>query len=220
MADADRLDSLSEAAARLEATMSGAEAMTAAFDAELRRMQESMTFTAREANALSGAVGRSLGRAFDGLIFDGTKLSDALKQVSASILDSVYAIARRPVEQAAGGAIANGINALLSGLFPFETGAPFAQGRVVPFARGGVVSGPTMFPMRGGRGLMGEAGAEAIMPLARGADGRLGVQAQGGGRAVNVTINVATPDVRGFERSQSQIAAQVSRALARGERNR
>ena len=60
MADADRLDSLSEAAARLEATMSGAEAMTAAFDAELRRMQESMTFTAREANALSGAVGRSL----------------------------------------------------------------------------------------------------------------------------------------------------------------
>jgi phage-related minor tail protein len=90
----------------------------------------------------------------------------------------------------------------------------------MPFARGGVVSQPTSFPMRNGRGLMGEAGPEAIMPLARGADGRLGVQTAGGGRAVNVTVNVTTPDVAGFARSQSQIAAQMGRALARGERNR
>jgi phage-related minor tail protein len=77
-----------------------------------------------------------------------------------------------------------------------------------------------MFPMRGGRGLMGEAGPEAIMPLARGPDGRLGVQAAGGGRAVTVVMNISTPDVQGFQRSQSQIAAQASRALARGHRNR
>ena len=90
----------------------------------------------------------------------------------------------------------------------------------MPFANGGVVSGPTQFPMRNGRGLMGEAGPEAIMPLARGPDGRLGVQAGGGGRPVTVVMNVTTPDVQGFQRSQSQIAAQVSRALARGQRNR
>ena len=48
---------------------------------------------------------------------------------------------------------------------------------------------------------------------------RLGVQA-GGGRAVNVVMNIATPDVKGFQRSQSQVAAQVSRALALGQRNR
>ena len=112
------------------------------------------------------------------------------------------------------------MNGLLSGLFPFEKGGSFAQGRVMPFAKGGVVSSPTMFPMRGARGLMGEAGPEAIMPLTRGADGRLGVQAQGGGRAVNIVMNVTTPDVQGFARSQSQIAAQMGRALARGERNR
>jgi phage-related minor tail protein len=92
---------------------------------------------------------------------------------------------------------------------------------VTPFAKGGVVSSPTSFPMRGSSGLMGEAGPEAIMPLTRGADGRLGVAAQGGGgRAVTVVMNIQTPDVQGFQRSQSQIAAQAMRALSRGQRNR
>jgi phage-related minor tail protein len=73
--------------------------------------------------------------------------------------------------------------------------------------------------MRGGLGIMGEAGPEAIMPLARGADGKLGVRGAGGG-GQSIVVNVSTPDVQGFQRSQGQIAAQVSRALARGQRNR
>jgi phage-related minor tail protein len=89
----------------------------------------------------------------------------------------------------------------------------------MPFAQGGIVSGPVSFPMRGGRGLMGEAGPEAILPLARGPDGRLGVRGAGGGGPVSVVVNVSTPDVRGFERSRTQVAAGVSRALARAQRN-
>lgn len=220
MQEFDGIDALSAQADALETSLGGAQAMAAAFDAELGRMRESMIFTGREVSTLSTSIGRGLGRAFDGLIFDGMKLSDALKGLARTMADSVYSVAMRPVEQAFGGAVAGGLNSLLSGLFPFEKGAGFAQGRVMPFARGGVVSQPVTFPMRGGRGLMGEAGPEAIMPLARGADGRLGVQTAGGGRPVNVTVNVSTPDVQGFARSQSQIAAQMSRALARGERNR
>ncbi len=59
----------------------------------------------------------------------------------------------------------------------------------------GVVAAPTYFPMAGGAGLMGEAGPEAIMPLARGPDGKLGVAAGASPRpvSVNVTITYARP---------------------------
>jgi len=42
----------------------------------------------------------------------------------------------------------------------------------------------------------------------------------GGGGGVSVVMNITTPDVQGFQRSQGQIAAQMSRALGRGNRNR
>ena len=70
-------------------------------------------------------------------------------------------------------------------------GLVVAKNGIVPFAQGGVVSQPTIFPYaKGGIGLMGEAGPEAIMPLKRGSDGRLGVEAKyrgGGGTTVNYT---------------------------------
>lgn len=215
----DGFDALSAQAAELERNLGGAEAVAASFGGELLRMRESMVYTGREVSTLSSSIGRGLRRAFDGLIFDGMKLSEALSEVAQTISASAYSIALRPVQNALGSAIAEGVNGLLSGLLPFANGAAFSQGRVMPFAKGGVVSSPVSFPMRGGAGLMGEAGPEAILPLARGADGRLGVQAGGGGRTVNVVMNVTTPDVAGFARSQSQIAAQINRALARGSRN-
>lgn len=205
----------------LEARLEGVVPMTAAFEAELARLGQTMLFTGREVGTLSAAFGSGLRRAFDGVVFDGMRLSDALKSVAAGMAASVYSVAMRPVQNALGGALAEGMNALFGGALAFAKGGAFAQGRVMPFAQGGVVSSPTLFPMRGGVGLMGEAGAEAILPLARGADGRLGVQAGGGGgRPVTVVMNITTPDVAGFQRSQSQIAAQAARALSRGQRNR
>ena len=211
---------LEDQIAALEVSLDGAAGMVGAFEGELARMRESLVFTGREVNTLSNSIGGGLRRAFDGLVFDGMKLSDALKGVAKTMIDSVYSVAMKPVQNALGGLVANGVNSLLGGLMPFANGGAFTQGRVMPFAKGGVVSSPTNFAMRGGMGLMGEAGPEAIMPLARGADGRLGVQAAGGGRPVTVVMNISTPDVAGFQRSQSQIAAQASRALSRGQRNR
>lgn len=63
----------------------------------------------------------------------------------------------------------------------FGKGDAFSGGSVIPFAKGDIFSAPTVFPMaKGSVGLMGEAGPEAIMPLTRGSDGKLGVKAQGG----------------------------------------
>lgn len=214
------IDTFAEQVAALEARMGATAALTAGFDAELARMGESLVFTGREVDRLSAGLAGGLRRAFDGVVFDGMRLSDALKQVAQSLVNTVYGIAMKPVQNAVGGAIAEAVAGALGGALGFAKGGAFSDGRVMPFAKGGVVAQPTGFAMRDGRGLMGEAGPEAIMPLARGPDGRLGVQAGGGGRPVTVVMNIATPDVQGFQRSQSQIAAQAARALGRGQRNR
>lgn len=213
MADKDGFD-------RLGDEFDQAGRMTATFERELSRLGATMGDTGREIGSLTSGFGSGLRRAFDGVVFDGMRLQDALKGIARNMADTVFAVAMRPVQGAVAGAMAQAVGGAIGSAQPFAQGGAFSQGRVTAFARGGVVTDPTYFPMRGATGLMGEAGPEAIMPLRRGADGRLGVAAPGGGaRAVNVTVNVTTPDVAGFQRSHSQIAAQMSRALARGERN-
>ena len=86
----------------------------------------------------------------------------------------------------AGSAIGGALGSIGGKLFNAD-GNAFINGRVQPFANGGVVSSPTMFPMSGNRtGLMGERGAEAIMPLKRTPNGQLGVQAQTSPATVNI----------------------------------
>ncbi len=204
----------------IEAALDGAGDVAAEFTRRMQELRNSVGTTTKEVETLSRGMSRGLRRAFDGVVFDGMKLSDALQTIARSMVNTAYSAAIRPVASHFGDLISGSVAGAVQGLLPFEKGGSFSQGRVMPFAHGGIVSGPVSFPMRGGMGLMGEAGPEAIMPLTRGADGRLGVQASGGGRPINVVMNVTTPDVQGFHRSQGQIAAQMSRALGRGQRNR
>jgi len=89
-----------------------------------------------------------------------------------------------------------------------------------PFAAGGVIASPVAFPLGGGRtGIAGERGPEAIMPLSRGPDGRLGVKAGNSGDARPIVFNVTTPDADSFRRSESQVAAMLARAVQFGQRN-
>jgi lambda family phage tail tape measure protein len=78
-------------------------------------------------------------------------------------------------------ATALGSNPNVAAYAPLAMGGAFAQNGIVPYAKGGVVNRPTMFKFANGgtmqNGVMGEAGPEAIMPLKRGADGKLGVTA-------------------------------------------
>jgi phage-related minor tail protein len=113
--------------------------------------------------------------------------------------------------------LAEGLVSGLSGLFANAFGG---NQPVTPFAEGGVIASPAYFANGGATGLMGERGAEAVMPLARGPDGRLGVVTQGGdARPVSVTVNIAAQDAESFRRSEAQITGALARAVARGQRN-
>jgi len=133
-----------------------------------------------------------------------------------------------------GGAIASGVTiaagaAAAAQVLASKKGNVFSGGNVVPFQRGGVVSKPTTFPLSGGRtGLMGEAGAEAVLPLKRAANGDLGVQTNVGGSGGGVggtVINInnlsgASVDVRSEQignREVINIAVSEARAAVQND---
>ena len=219
MDEIDKIDAFDSDVGALERALGDASEVTAAFEAQLRDMQGSLVETTRDLGNLERGFSKGLRDAFDGLVLEGRSLSDVLGGLADKMINTAYSAAVNPVTDHLGGLLSEGVNALVAGMMPFADGASFSQGRVTPFAKGGVVSSPTTFPMRGGTGLMGEAGPEAIMPLKRGADGSLGV-AGGGGGGVTVNMNISTPDVQGFQRSRGQIATQMARALGRSQRHR
>lgn len=162
------------------------------------------------ANGFSGAMTR----AFNQSVIGGKQFDDVLKGLALRMSNMAVTAAFRPIASG----LAGGLNSLFGGLFSGEVKA--AAGGIKPFASGGVIGTPTYFPlMSGGVGLAGEAGPEAILPLARGSDGRLGVAAGGQGGGASITIHIATPDPESFRRSESYITGQIARAVARGQRS-
>ena len=107
---------------------------------------------------------------------------------------------------------------------PQAMGGAFAKNNIVPYAMGGaftnsIVTKPTLFKFANGgttrTGLMGEAGPEAIMPLSRGPNGKLGVASSGGG-ATNVTVNVdasGNSQVAGDQTQGAQLGRVISQAV-------
>jgi phage-related minor tail protein len=181
--------------------------MTASDDDLARTLS---TLTALD--GMAARFGATLASGLKAATVEGRALDGVLKQMVLRLSSQTLDAALKPLADLLG-RLAGGLAGPLGG------GLAGVLSGVVPFARGGVVSTPTFFPMAGGAtGLAGEAGAEAILPLARGPDGTLGVRG-GGGRPVTVTMTVTTPDVDGFRRSEARIQAMLARAVGRGRRS-
>lgn len=183
----------------------------------------------KETEALTRDVGNTFTSAFEEAIVKGNDLRKVLNGVAE---DLARIILRQSVVNPLGNAATGLINAgarAVSGMFGGGTGGytaeasgvgmvksalgnAFANGRLIPFASGGMVDRATVVPMA----LMGEAGPEAIMPLRRGKDGKLGVAAQGsGGGGV---VNNFTIDARGADPSVVPlIRAGVEEAVRRSQ---
>ena len=179
---------------------------------------DSLSLKTKDLTASAGGFARAMTQAFSASVTGGKQFDDVLKSLALRISDLAVRLAFKPLEKS----LTSGISSLLSGLTGSTGGSASssltaASGAIKPFAAGGVIGTPTYFPLQGGGvGLAGEAGPEAIMPLSRGPDGRLGI-AGGGGNTINVQI--ATPDLDNFRRSESYITGQIARAVARGQRS-
>jgi lambda family phage tail tape measure protein len=195
--------------------------MTGATSFDLERRAKQLN----DLDRLAQRFGTSLSSAFAKNAQEGRRLDDVLDRIGRTLLNASLRAAMKPLK--------SGLQGLLKNAFASSTsdaadaseatsalakGGVVSRGQVMPFAKGGVVAAPTYFPLARGMGLMGEAGSEAVMPLARGPDGRLGVRASEGGRPVQVTVNIATPDAERFRRAEAQVATALARAVARGQR--
>jgi len=180
--------------------------MADAFDSELTSLS-GVSAELERISKLSDGVGTALAKALRGAVTEGGSLKSVLAEVSASLAQLTLKAAFAPLGDL--------VSSALSGLYQATNPA---LGGVTAFAKGGVLASPTYFPLGQGLGVAGEAGAEAVMPLARGADSRLGVAAGGGGGAVNVTFNVTAQDVQSFAKSEAELSAMLLRAVKRGRR--
>jgi phage-related minor tail protein len=165
----------------------------------------------------AGGFARAMTQAFSSSVTGGKQFDDVLKTLALRVSSLAVTAAFKPLTAS----LTSGISSLFSGLTAGigSTGVQAnALGAIKPFASGGVIGAPSYFPMMdGGVGLAGEAGPEAIMPLTRGPDGRLGVSGSGGGNSI--TVQIATPDLDSFRRSESYVTGQIARAVARGQRS-
>jgi len=157
----------------------------------------------QDAGKVFGSVTSKMGDALSTFVTTG-KLD--FKGLAASIIADLAKIAAEK-------AIAGLVGAL------FADGGAFSNGTQM-FADGGVVNSPTAFGMSGGRmGVMGEAGPEAIVPLKRGPDGKLGIGSNGSSAAaqpsnVNIVQNISIGSVDSAERQAAILKAMRDQTVA------
>ena len=201
---ADKLNFLADAynAAKITAVQ-----LDEASQAVLATIQDNAKEATDSMSTFADQAARNMQDAFADFLFDpfedgvGGMLKGFGEALRRMIAEAVAADLASKVFGKAGGGEGSGLLGAgldwLSGVLKNADGGVYMSPGLSAYS-GQVVSHPTVFPFARGIGLMGEAGPEAILPLKRGADGKLGVSAGGGGgHTINVYVSgTNAPDVR------------------------
>ncbi len=144
----------------------------------------------------------------------------AVRQASSSALSGLFGLAANAASSYFGGGSTGATQGGYTGSdYSNWVGAQAKggawSGGVQMFADGGafsnsIVSSPTAFGMANGKtGVMGEAGPEAIVPLARDSQGRLGVRGGANSSTVNVSVTVDASEGGGTSPDPARLAEAI-----------
>lgn len=194
---ADGLDALDERFTRLTQTQSDAAKEVSTFWDEAQRTIQGTMAQTIEAQ-LSGDFG-NIEKMW------GDMLKRMVAQAIAARINEALFGSGKGEDTGAWGALVKGFQAYTASQ---ASGGAWSNG-VQFYAGGGVFDRATAFGHAGGLGVLGEAGPEAVMPLARGMDGKLGVRSAGGGAPVSIAQSFAVGEIV----TPSQLAAVEQRAM-------
>jgi phage-related minor tail protein len=186
--------------------------LTSAMEENMKRIEK-----------MGDGVGQAFGTALDNAALEGMKFRDVMLGLLKDIERALFrSLITQPLIDAISGGITDFFNPPTATKTVAVTtasrhGNVLDYGSVVPFANGGVISGPMSWPMSGGRrGLAGDAGQEVIAPLFRTSSGDMGVKSV----APRVEVNVYAPEgskvqqERKFDGDREQINIMIDEAVA------
>lgn len=190
-----------------------------------------MTAAIKDAKAsfdnLSVTVGTGLADGFARAIAYGEDLGSTLQKLGQDI---IYTVTKMLLLQSItrmfsglfGGGSSNPLAVTMDGIDAVSghaSGDAFGPAGLVPFANGGIVGRPTLFKFAGGTGLMGEAGPEAIMPLQRDSQGRLGVSVANNAQAAGIVTYAPVINVNVENNGSGDMSAQQANQMSRQVRD-
>jgi len=186
--------------------------IVAGLEDQITKIDE-MTQRENQIKKLGDTIKSSLGDAFMSIVDGSKSAGDAFKDMARLVLKQAFdMLVIQPILNGIFGSFGGGGGGFLSALFSANGNAFTQGGKLTAYANGGVVTAPTAFQHSGGLGVMGEAGPEAIMPLKRGKNGKLGVQTEGS--QGNVTVENHFHIAANGDDSVKRIIAQEAPRIA------
>lgn len=155
-----------------------------------------------------------VGQAFKGVFEQTRSVKDGFKALGHQIASQAFKKSLAPIDSFLNGKKDQN-KGLINSIFGFAKGGSIGSG-----ISSGVIKSPIAFPLGGNSlGIAGESGPEAILPLARGANGELGVHSSGAGNQTIVNVNITATDIESFRRSEAEVATSLQRIVSRSSRN-